>query len=273
MLSGHFLFMAMGKPPGPFPVAGKDTATQDSENFLEKSGPYRPDIKEEIVTMSETNAAQRAGNRLQKMNAGRQGQEATRLRILVQVAMLAAVAVILMLFEFPLPFLAPSFYEMDLSEIPVLIGAFAMGPLAGAAIELIKILLNFVLNGTMTAGVGELANFLMGCALAMPAGLIYKLHKDRKHAMIGMAVGIVCMAVASALLNGFLLLPAYGAAFGMPMDAFVEMGHAIIPFVNSLVTFCLICVVPFNLVKGIVVSLLTLVLYKHISRLLKGNMM
>ena len=204
--------------------------------------------------------------------AGNRG-EATRLRMMVQIAMLAAVATVLMLFEFPLPFIAPSFYEMDFSEVPVLIGAFAMGPLAGAAIELIKILLNFVLNGTMTAGVGELANFLMGCALVMPAGLIYKLHKDRKHAMIGMAVGIVCMAAASAVLNGFLLLPAYGAAFGTPVDAFVEMGHAIIPFVDSLVTFCLVCVVPFNLIKGIVVSLLTLLLYKHISRVLKGNMM
>lgn len=223
--------------------------------------------------MSETNAARRAGNRLQRMNAGGHGQEVTKLRMMVQIAMLAAVATVLMLFEFPLPFIAPSFYEMDFSEVPVLIGAFAMGPLAGAAIELIKILLNFVLNGTITAGVGELANFLMGCALVMPAGLIYKLHKDRKHAMIGMTVGIVCMAAASAVLNGFLLLPAYGAAFGTPVDAFVEMGHAIIPFVDSLLTFCLICVVPFNLIKGIVVSLLTLLLYKHISRVLKGNMM
>ena len=221
--------------------------------------------------MSETNAARRAGNRLQRTNAG--GQEVTKLRMMVQIAMLAAVATVLMLFEFPLPFIAPSFYEMDFSEVPVLIGAFAMGPLAGAAIELIKILLNFVLNGTITAGVGELANFLMGCALVMPAGLIYKLHKDRKHAMIGMTVGIVCMAAASAVLNGFLLLPAYGAAFGTPVDAFVEMGHAIIPFVDSLLPFCLIFVVPFNLIKGIVVSLLTLLLYKHISRVLKGNMM
>ena len=104
----------------------------------------------------------------------------TNVRTMVQIAMLSAVATVLMLVEFPLPFIAPSFYELDFSEVPVLIGAFAMGPLAGAIIELIKILLNFVLNGTMTAGVGELANFLMGCAFVVPAGIIYKKSKCRR---------------------------------------------------------------------------------------------
>ena len=100
---------------------------------------------------------------------------------------------------------------------------------------------------------------------------IYKQAKTKKHAIIGMATGIVCMAVASALVNGLLLLPAYGKAFGMPVDTFVEMGAAIIPAIHSLTTFCLFSVAPFNIIKGIVVSLITLVLYKHISRLLKGS--
>lgn len=195
----------------------------------------------------------------------------TGVRTMVQIAMLAAVATVLMLWEVPMPFIAPSFYKMDLSEVPIMIGAFAMGPLAAAVIELIKILLNFVLNGTTTAGVGELGNFIMGCALVMPAGFIYKQAKTKKHAIIGMATGIVCMAVASALVNSLLLLPAYGKAFGMPVDTFVEMGAAIIPAIHSLTTFCLFSVAPFNIIKGIVVSLITLVLYKHISRLLKGS--
>ncbi|MCI6044474.1 ECF transporter S component [bacterium] len=197
--------------------------------------------------------------------------KSTNVRTLVQIAMLAAVAAVLMLVEFPLPFIAPSFYELDFSEVPVLIGAFSMGPLAGAVIELIKILLNFVLNGTMTAGVGELANFLMGCAFIVPAGIIYKKHKTRKNALIGMVVGIVCMAAAGCILNGAVLLPAYGKAFGMPIEAFVEMGAAIVPAIDNIFTFCLFCVVPFNVIKGIVVSAITLLLYKHISRLLKGN--
>ena len=169
-----------------------------------------------------------------------------------------------MFFDIPLPF-APSFYKIDLSEVPVLIGAFAMGPLAGAAIELIKILLNLVMKGSTTAGVGEVANFLIGCAYVMPAAWIYKTQKTKKNAMIGMAVG--------GLLNAFVLLPAYAAAFGMPMDALVGMGSAVNKAITSLPTFVLFAVVPFNIIKGVVVSLVTMLLYKHISRLLKGEAM
>lgn len=197
----------------------------------------------------------------------------TNVRMLAQIAMLSAVAAVLMLVEVPLPFLAPTFYQLDLSELPVLIGAFALGPLAGMMIEMIKILLNFVLNGTLTAGVGELANFLIGCALVVPAGYIYRRGKTKKSALIGMGVGTVCMALAGGILNAFLLLPAYGKAFGMPVDAFVEMGSAIFPVIDNLFTFCLFSVVPFNMVKGILVSAITMFLYKHISRLLKGNQM
>lgn len=195
----------------------------------------------------------------------------TNVRMLVQIAMLSAVAAVLMLIEFPLPFIAPSFYELDFSEVPVLIGAFAMGPLAGAVIELIKVLLNFVLNGTVTAGVGELANFLIGCAFVVPAGILYRKNKSRKNAIIGMVLGIVCMAAAGCILNGAVLLPAYGKAFGMPIETFVEMGAAIVPAIHNIFTFCLFCVVPFNLIKGVLVSAVTLLLYKRISWLLKGN--
>ena len=103
----------------------------------------------------------------------------SKTRNLVQVAMLGAVAGVLMNFEFPIPILAPPFYQMDFSEVPVLLGAFAMGPVAGVVIELIKVLLHFVLHGTMTAGVGELANFIFGCAFAVPAGLIYRYHNKK----------------------------------------------------------------------------------------------
>ena len=199
------------------------------------------------------------------------GKRNKSIRAMVQIAMLSAVAGVLMLFEFPLPFLAPSFYELDFSEVPVLIGTFAIGPAAGATIELMKILLNFVMNGTITAGVGEIANFLMGCAFVVPAGLIYRRKKDKKHALAGMVIGTWSMALASAFLNSMVLLPAYGKAFGMPIDAFVAMGSEIFPVIDNLFTFCLFSVVPFNLLKGIVVSALTFVLYKRISCLLKGN--
>lgn len=110
----------------------------------------------------------------------------TKTRMMVQIAMLSAISVILMLFDIPLPF-APSFYKIDLSEVPILIGCFAMGPAAGVAIEALKILLNFIISGTITAGVGEVANFAIGCSMVLPAGLIYRYHKTRKQAIIGMA--------------------------------------------------------------------------------------
>ena len=108
----------------------------------------------------------------------RSGRAATRM--IVCVGMLAAISTILMLFEFPLPFLAPGFYELDFSEVPILIGAFALGPVAGVLTELVKVLLNLVINGTQTAFVGEFANFVMGCMFVLPASLIYKMKKSRK---------------------------------------------------------------------------------------------
>ena len=198
------------------------------------------------------------------------GGSITKTRMVVQIAMLAAIATVLMLFEFPLPF-APAFYELDFSEVPILIGSFAMGPLAGACTELVKVLINLVINGTDTMFVGELANFIIGCALVVPAGLIYRKHKSRKFAVIGMITGIVCMAVIGAMVNAYMLLPAYGKAFHMETSAFVAMGQAINPAIDSLFKFCLLAVVPFNLLKGLLVSVITLLLYKHISRLLKGH--
>ena len=195
----------------------------------------------------------------------------SKVRTLAQIAMLGAVATVLMLFEFPLPFIAPPFYELDFSEVPILVGAFAMGPLAGVAIEAIKILLNFVINGTITAGVGEFANFILGCAFLLPASLIYRQKKTKKRAIIGMALGTVIMTVAGCVMNAFVLLPAYGAAFGMPVDAFVQMGTAIHKSINSLFTFAVLAVGPFNLIKGILDSVIVMLIYKRIRVILKGD--
>ena len=208
-------------------------------------------------------------------------------RTMVEIAMLSAIAVVLMLFEFPLPFIAPPFYELDFSEVPVLIGAFALGPWAGVIIEAIKILLNLVINGTITAFVGEIGNFIIGVAFVLPAALIYKHKKSKKTAMIGLATGGIIMIVASCFINVFILLPAYGKAFGMPVSAFVDMAAAIHSSINSMAGFALLCVAPFNLLKVVLVitdtsttfsrlkvvlvSVITMLLYKHISPILKGR--
>ena len=189
-------------------------------------------------------------------------------RKMAQVAMLSAIAVVLMLFEIPLPF-APSFYEIDFSEVPVLVGCFAMGPLAGVAIELLKILLNLVINGSATAGVGEMANFLIGCALVLPAAVIYKRMHTRKVAIVGMAAGTVFMTAVGCFLNAFVLLPAYAAAFGMPISGLVEMGTAVNSGITDLTTFVLFAVAPFNLLKGVLVSLIVFIIYKKISPVLR----
>lgn len=199
--------------------------------------------------------------------------ERSRTRTITQVAMLGAIAGVLMNFEFPIPFLAPSFYQLDFSEIPVLVGSFAMGPLAGVLIELVKILVHLVTKGTMTAGVGDIANFIFGCAFVVPAGMLYRFHhiKSRRHAVEGMAVGTILTTVAACLINAFVLLPAYGKAFGMPIEAFIEMGAAVNPAVNGLLGFVAMIIVPFNLFKYTLTSVIVFFIYKRIRVVLKGD--
>lgn len=189
-------------------------------------------------------------------------------RALTVIGMLSALAAVLMLFQIPLWF-APSFYEVDLSEVPILIGSFALGPLAGVMAELIKILLNLIINGTKTAGIGELANFIMGCSLVVPSAIIYQRRKSRKTAFIGMIVGILAMVIVASLLNAYVLLPVYAKAFGMPLEGLIDFGTAVNPSINNLSTFILFAVMPFNLFKGIVVTVVTGLLYSKIGPIIK----
>ena len=197
-------------------------------------------------------------------------KERIGVRGVVQIGMLSAIAIILMQFEVPLPF-APPFYKIDFSEIPVLIGCFVMGPLAGAIVELIKVILNVVISGTTTGGVGDIANFLIGCAMCVPAGMIYKKYHTRKSALAGMAVGTVFMTVIGGILNAYVLLPVYSKAFEMPIDALVAMGTAVNHSITSLSTFVIFAVAPFNLLKGVLVSFIVFLIYKKISPIFKMN--
>lgn len=188
-------------------------------------------------------------------------------RNLVKIAMLAAAATLLMLFEIPLWF-APSFYEIDLSEVAVLIGAFAMGPVAGIIIEALKIILNLLINGTVTAGIGEFANFLIGCSLIVPAAILYRSGKSKKSALIGMAAGTVLMTIIGAIINAYVLLPVYANVFGMPISALIEMGSKVNGNITDMTTFIILAVVPFNLLKGALTAVITMLLYKRVSILL-----
>lgn len=187
---------------------------------------------------------------------------------LAVTAMLAALAGVLMFFEFPLGFIAPSFYEFDFSEVPVLVGTFSMGPVAGVVIEFVKILVKFLIKGTTTGGVGELANFLIGCSLIIPAGIIYKYKKSRPGAIVGMLTGTLAMAGVGVLLNTFVLVPLYSAF--MPITEIIKMGQAIFPFIDSTFSFCWYCVGPFNIIKGIIISAVVFIIYKPLSHLISN---
>lgn len=191
-------------------------------------------------------------------------------REIVTIGMLGAIAVILMLFEIPLPF-APSFYEIDLSEVPVLVGCFALGPLAGVLIELVKIVLNLVINGTVTAGVGEIANFCIGCSFCVPAGLIYRSMKTKKGAVISLVAGTLSMTFLGCFINAYVMLPTYAKAFQIPIEGLIEMGTKVNASITDLFTFVMFAVVPFNLLKGVVVSVVVLLIYKKISPIIKRH--
>ena len=189
------------------------------------------------------------------------------IKYIAKIGVLSAVAAILMLFEFPLWF-APGFYKLDLSETVILIGGFALGPAAGALIELLKNLLNLLLNSTMTAFVGEFANFVTGCVFVVPAALIYRHKKSLKSAILGMAVGSVSLAIVGSLLNYFVLIPTYVEMYKMPLDAIIAMAGEVNGAVTDLKSMIVFAVAPFNLLKGIICSVLASLLYKRVSGIL-----
>ena len=184
------------------------------------------------------------------------------------IGIFAAMAALLMYFEFPLPF-APSFYEIDLSEVPVLICSFSLGPVAGVVCELVKVILKLLLKGTTTAFVGDFANFVVGCSFILPATIVYHRVKTKKGAVAGMITGTVTMSIFGSFFNAVYLLPAFSALYGLPLDQLVAMGTAVNGMINSVSTLVFFAVVPFNIVKGAVVSLLTTLLYKRVERLLR----
>ena len=181
------------------------------------------------------------------------------------MAMFGALAAVLMIFEVPLPFIAPSFYGMDISEVPVLVGTFALGPVAGVVMELVKL----ILKPTSTGFVGEFANFCVGCSLALPAGFIYRLNKTKKGAVIGMAAGTVIMTIVAVILNAVVMLPFY--SHFMPLDTIIAAGAAINPAISNVWTFVILAVGPFNILKGVIVSLLTALVYKRVSVIIHSD--
>lgn len=193
-----------------------------------------------------------------------------RINRLVIVAMLSAIAILLNLFGFPLWFV-PGFYKLDISSLPSLIGGFALGPVAGVAVEAIKILLNLLINGTKTACIGEISNFVISCAFVLPASVIYYANKTRKNAFIGLICGVVINCIVGALLNAYLLIPLYAKVFYKTEDisGIIKAGTDKNSLIHDLRSFILFAVVPFNLIKTVLVTVVTGIIYKPVSHLLK----
>lgn len=194
-------------------------------------------------------------------------KQVSKTRRMAYIAIFGVLGAVLMFFEVPL-FFAPSFYEIDFSEVPVLITTFYLGPVAGVTTELLKIILKLLLKGTSTAFVGDFANFVIGCSFVLPASIVYHARKSKKSAVAGMALGTMCMTVFGSAFNAFYLIPTYSRLFGMPLEAIVGMGTAVNANINSVTTLVLFAVVPFNLLKGVLVSIITYLLYKRVEKIL-----
>lgn len=191
----------------------------------------------------------------------------TNVRRITVTAMLSAVAFVLMFIEFSVP-LMPPFVKMDISDLPALLGTFALGPVSGVVIELLKNLLHILFKGTSSAGVGELCNFLLGCFFALPAGIIYKRRKSRRNAALGALIGCLIMAVCSVPLNYFVVYPAYVVFYGLPLDQIIGMYQAILPSVNGLLACLTIFNLPFTFVKGLLDAVICFAIYKPLSPIL-----
>ena len=187
------------------------------------------------------------------------------------VAICSAIAAVLHMLDFPLLFLAPEFYKMDFSELPVMLCGFYLGPSAAIACEGVKILLKLLMKGTSTAFVGDFANFAVGCSLVLPAVIVYQIKRTRTSALWGLVLGTVVLTVFGSAFNGIYLLPKFSQLFGLPLDTIVAMGSAINGNIHSVSSFVIFAVAPLNLVKGVTISVLTLLLYKRVARPLFGK--
>lgn len=190
---------------------------------------------------------------------------------IAKVAILTAISFILYAFaKFPLPFMFPGFLEIQISELPALLAGFSMGPVSACIVIVLKCL--FKLAMSHTGNVGELTDILLGISFVLPASVIYQLHKDKKHALIGLAVGTAILTALSLVVNRFISIPFYAKLYGF--DAVVGMVSSLYENVtvdNFYTYYLLIGVLPFNILRCIIVSGLTFVLYKRLSKILHWN--
>lgn len=199
-----------------------------------------------------------------------QPRKVSHTRRLTIISICSALASVLHVLDFPLPFLAPEFYKLDFSELPVMLCGFYLGPSAAVGCEGLKVLLKLLMKGTSTAFVGDFANFAVGCSFVLPAVTVYHLGRTKKSAILGLVVGSIVLTAFGSAFNAWYLLPKFAKMF-MPMESILAAGSTIHKGINSVWSLVLWCVVPLNLIKSICVSVLTLLLYKRVARPLFGK--
>lgn len=190
----------------------------------------------------------------------------SRLNYIVKIGVLSGLAGALMLIKIPLA-IFPDWLTIDISDVPAVIGALVLGPLAGIGIEVVKVLVNLMLNGTQTGGIGEIANIIIGVSLVTPIGLMYKKDKSLKSALIGCFLGVAAMTVVGLAMNYFVMIPLYAKLFNMEPFGFVEM-YQHLPvtgkLINTYFEFIVIIFAPFNIIKGLMITVITALIYKFV---------
>lgn len=187
------------------------------------------------------------------------------------IGICAALSAVLHILDFPLVFIAPEFYKLDFSELPALLCGFYLGPSASVACEGVKILLKLLFKGTSTAFVGDFANFVVGCTFVLPATIWYHAHKSKYGAVLGLILGTLVMTFLGTAFNAVYLLPKFAEIYGISLESIIAIGAKINANIRNVATFVIFCVAPLNLIKGSVVSVLTMLLYKRVARPLFGR--
>lgn len=192
-----------------------------------------------------------------------------KVRTIAFVGLMGAVSAVLMLFRFPIPFMPP-FMSFDLSGLMEMMGGFMFGPFAAVCIIIVKIMLQLVIQGSFSLGTGEIQNFILSSCYVLPALFVYHRNKTKKTAAAGMAVSTVFVSVAAVFTNLYLIIPFYVKLFGMTMDDIIGMCTAVNPAMKNVVTMALFGILPFNLIKYGVTSIVTFIVYKRLSKLIRG---
>lgn len=187
---------------------------------------------------------------------------------LTMIAMFSAISAVLMVFEIQLPF-SPSFVKFDFSDLPVMLGGFLIGPFAGGIIVFMKTLLHFLLNGTTSFFVGDLSNLLLTLSFVLPASFIYQQKKTKKTTIQGLLVSIICTSLLAIIFNLFLIFPLYLKVLNLKMVDLINMIHVVNPLVKDVFTMIVFSLLPFNLFKYSIVSMITMLSYKKLSILFK----